>query len=203
MVDTSTQRYIYDGKIKTFAIRTTPSKVSGFNISYSELPIYAGIHSSKEYLVTINRPSDSRYKAVNTVAKLIIDAAEPDNINIPTAKNGILTNQTDTGVYSWTEGNATASDIAAENIQEVVFTPVNTNYKKVKFSIWNGFAPGTRKGQSYHQKLQNKKNSKYDIIFCSNKLYKRKCHSMERNATTFRRTNYLYRSAPLFQCNSR
>ena len=141
LVDTSTQRYIYDGKIKTFAIRTTPSKVSGFNISYSELPIYAGIHSSKEYLVTINRPSDSRYKAVNTVAKLIIDAAEPDNINIPTAKNGILTNQTDTGVYSWTEGNATASDIAAENIQEVVFTPVNTNYKKVKFSIWNGFAP--------------------------------------------------------------
>lgn len=140
-IDTSTQTYVYDGKAKTFAVRTVPSKISGFSISYSETPIYADSHSAKEYLVTISRPADSQYKAVNTTARLIIDAAEPEDIAIPTATNGVLTNQTEAGIYSWTGGNATASDIATENIQEVEFTPTNANYKKVKFSIWNGFDP--------------------------------------------------------------
>ena len=141
LIDTSTQTYVYDGKMKTFAIRTVPSKISGFDISYSEIPVYAGTYSSKEYLVTISRPADSQYKAVNTTAKLIIDAAEPEDIEIPTATNGILTSQTEAGIYTWIGGTATASDIATENIQDVEFTPANTNYKKVKFSIWNGFAP--------------------------------------------------------------
>lgn len=130
-IDETAQTYVYDGTEKAFVVKTTPAGIGGFTVTYSGTPKDVG-----SYNVTINRDADDTYAAINKTISggLVITAAEMKGVAIPTAENGTIKTTSADGTYAW-KNNVT---INSEPLYDAIFTPTNTNYAPITFSIPTG-----------------------------------------------------------------
>lgn len=130
-IDEAAQTYIYDGTEKAFVVKTTPAGIGGFTVTCS------GTHTEVgSYDVTISRGADDTYAAINKTISggLVITQAEMKGVAIPTAESGTIKTTSADGKYTW-KNNITINN---ELIYDAIFTPTNTNYAPITFSIPTG-----------------------------------------------------------------
>ncbi|WP_304247035.1 Ig-like domain-containing protein [Parabacteroides gordonii] len=130
-IDETAQTYVYDGTEKAFVVKTTPAGIGGFTVTCS------GTHTEVgSYDVTISRGADDTYAAINKTISggLVITQAEMKGVAIPTAESGTIKTTSADGKYTW-KNNITINN---ELIYDAIFTPTNTNYAPITFSIPTG-----------------------------------------------------------------
>lgn len=129
-IDETAQTYVYDGTEKAFVVKTTPAGIGGFTVTYSGTPKDVG-----SYNVTISRDADDTYAAITEKkisGGLVITQAEMKGVAIPTATSGTIQTTSADGTYAW---NGTLN---SEPLYDAIFTPTNTNYAPITFSIPTG-----------------------------------------------------------------
>ena len=130
-IDETAQTYVYDGTEKAFVVKTTPAGIGRFTVTCS------GTHKDVgSYDVTISRDADDTYAAINKTisGRLVITQAEMKGVAIPTATDGTIQTTSADGTYTW-KNNVT---INSEPLYDAIFTPTNTNYAPITFSIPTG-----------------------------------------------------------------
>lgn len=129
-IDETAQKYIYDGTEKAFVVKTTPAGIGGFTVTCSGTPKDVG-----SYNVTISRDADDTYAAITEKkisGGLVITQAEMKGVAIPTATGGTIQTTSADGTYTW-DGT-----LNSEPLYDAIFTPTNTNYAPITFSIPTG-----------------------------------------------------------------
>lgn len=128
-INETAQTYVYDGTEKAFVVKTTPAGIGGFTVTYSGTPKDVG-----SYDVTISRDADDTYAAINKTISggLVITQAEMKGVAIPTATDGTIQTTSADGTYTW-DGT-----LNSEPLYDAIFTPTNTNYAPITFSIPTG-----------------------------------------------------------------
>lgn len=128
-IDETKQELIYDGEEKAFVVKTTPSGIGGFTVTYDATPIDAAT-----YAVTIKRAADDTYAAVETTIAegMTILAAEMKGVPMPTATDGTINTTSNLGSFAW-DGN-----VGENPIHAAIFTPDNKNYAPSTFYIVTG-----------------------------------------------------------------
>lgn len=129
-IDETAQTYVYDGTEKAFVVKTTPAGIGGFTVTYSGTPKDVG-----SYNVTISRDADDTYAAITEKkisGGLVITQAEMKGVAIPTATGGTIQTTSADGTYTW-DGT-----LNSEPLYDAIFTPTNTNYAPITFSIPTG-----------------------------------------------------------------
>lgn len=129
-IDETAQTYVYDGTEKAFVVKTTPAGIGGFTVTYSSTPKDVG-----SYDVTISRDADDTYAAITEKkisGGLVITQAEMKGVAIPTATGGTIQTTSADGTYTW-DGT-----LNSEPLYDAIFTPTNTNYAPITFSIPTG-----------------------------------------------------------------
>lgn len=140
-IDETPQTFVYDGTEKAFVVKTTPAGIGGFTVTCSGTPKNVG-----SYDVTISRDADDTYAAITEKkisGGLVITQAEMKGVAVPTATDGTIQTTSADGTYTW-KNNVT---INSEPLYDAIFTPTNTNYAPITFSIKTG--KGTPKEVSF------------------------------------------------------